>query len=78
MQALNDIRAPKHYLEWLREHNERLIEKLPAVKNFKSARITRYLLNDADTNLMDDLLDVSIYMNMVFDELCEVFVVIYT
>lgn len=67
-QALNDVRAPKHYLDWIREQNERIIDKLPVVSHFKRAKITRFLLNDADQNLIDDLLDVSIHMKCVSEQ----------
>lgn len=68
IQALNEIRAPKHYVDWLREQNEEIVDKLPVVSKFKRAKITRFLLNDADQNLINDLLDVSIYMNCVHEE----------
>ena len=51
--------APKPYLSWLREADAAILDDMPDTKHFKKTQITQFLLEEADADLINRILDVS-------------------
>lgn len=60
LQESQTIPAPSAYLEWLREKDASIADLLVANNKTKKTRITKYLLRNADEDLLSKLLDVNV------------------
>ena len=59
------VKAPKKYLEWLREKDLEILEDMPDnVANFKGVNITRYLLEEANEETLERLLNVRMHSTL--------------
>ena len=58
-------KAPKRYLEWLRERDQDVVDNMPDnVPSFKGVNITRYMLEEANEEVLERLLNVSIKLSV--------------
>ncbi|XP_060064707.1 muscle M-line assembly protein unc-89-like [Ylistrum balloti] len=57
-QACKTVPAPKHFLDWLRNKNEDILDEMPVEdRHFKGSSVTRFILEEADDQLLSWLTD---------------------
>jgi len=61
-QKAFNIPAPGDFLQWIQNFNSGLFDQLPETPHFSGVHITKFLLTDADDDLMQDLFDVIIIL----------------
>ena len=60
------VKAPKKYLKWLREKDQEILEDMPDnVASFKGVNITRYLLEEANEETLERLLNVRVQQHYI-------------
>ena len=53
------VRAPKDYLDWIRDKDAAILDHMPVTPKFRRGKITRFILEEADSEVLEGLLDVS-------------------
>ncbi|XP_021349874.1 titin-like isoform X1 [Mizuhopecten yessoensis] len=57
-QTSKTVPAPKHFLDWLEEINEDILDEMPVEdRRFKRSQVTKFILEEADDKLLSLLAD---------------------